>query len=55
MDRQHTHVPVFTLVIVSLLIGLSISGGPVVWAVIVMLSPLAVLYAIARSAHHSPH
>jgi hypothetical protein len=41
------------LLMVVLAIGLSISGGPVVWAVLVMLSPLAIFLWLGRTAHDS--
>lgn len=41
------------LVVIALAIGLSISGGPVVWAVLVMLSPFALYLMYSRAAHES--
>ena len=41
------------LVGIALAIGLSISGGPVVWAVLVMLSPFAAYLMFSRAGHES--
>lgn len=54
-STPHAHVPYVGLVVLSLLVGLSISGGPVVWALLVMFSPLAALWWIARAGHSSAH
>lgn len=55
MSDPHTHVPYVTLGVVALLVGLSISGGPVVWAVLMMFSPLVVLWWLARAGHTMTH
>lgn len=52
---KHHHHPI-TWALLALLIGLSISGGPVVWAVLVMISPLVIgMLLTARSVAHVPH
>lgn len=43
------------LLVLVLAVGLSISGGPVVWAVLVMLSPLAIFLWLGRAAHNGAH
>jgi uncharacterized membrane protein len=45
-DTKH-HVLAITFTV--LVVGLSISGGTVVWAVLVMLSPVVVLYMLGSS------
>ena len=54
MKRRHP--PVLVLSIAVLLIGLSVSGGPFVWAVLAILGPLAIMmiFATAGAAHGSP-
>lgn len=55
---KHHHPHIFAITAGVLLIGLSISGGPVVWAMLVMVAPLvAIMYFTARgTVHHgAPH
>jgi hypothetical protein len=40
------------LVLAVLVIGVSISAGPVVWAVLVMLSPAVIFYVMVRNRPH---
>jgi hypothetical protein len=40
------------LVLAVLVIGVSISAGPVVWAVLVMLSPAVIFYVLVRNRPH---
>lgn len=51
MKRHHLHL--FTFAAIALLVGVSISGGPVVWAVAVMLAPLLIaMYLTSRGVVH---
>lgn len=53
---KHNHPPVISMVLLALIIGLSISGGPVIWAVMVMLAPLALaMYFTTRGMVHGSH
>jgi hypothetical protein len=52
MRRTHHHVGL--MILLALLIGASLSGGPVVWAVIIMLSPFGFMLMLERSVHASP-
>jgi hypothetical protein len=56
---KHDKSPFHVLAIISLIVGLglAISGGPVAWAVLVMIGPpVLILYMLhgAGRAHHEP-
>lgn len=50
--------PIVVLLLVAFGIGLAIAGGPVLWAVLVMLSPPLILFMLRGSSPNStpnPH
>jgi hypothetical protein len=50
---KHSHPSILVLMATALFIGVSISAGPVVWAVLVMVSPLVVIMIwTSRGAAH---
>jgi hypothetical protein len=52
---QHGGPPIHVLVTIALVVGLSIAGGPLVWAMLVMLSPLLLLPLMVRGAGSHKH
>jgi hypothetical protein len=48
---KHDHPPIHVFAITALVIGLSISGGPIVWAVLIMASPLILIFMMRGMAH----
>jgi hypothetical protein len=52
---KHDKSPFHVLALVSFIVamGLAISGGPVVWAVLVMVTPTALILYMLRGAGHA--
>lgn len=58
MKRGTLPLQIVAVVVVAVGIGLAISGGPVIWAVLVILSPplvLVYLFGASRSRGPNPH
>lgn len=50
---RHGHPSILVLLITALLVGVSISAGPVAWVVLVMVSPLIIMMMLtARGVTH---
>jgi hypothetical protein len=47
------HLPIHVYAITALVVGLAISGGPIVWALLVMASPLLLFAMMRRPAHRT--
>jgi hypothetical protein len=55
---KHGKLPfhILAITVMAVGVGLALSGGPVIWAVLVMLSPpLIVLYTLGESRRRGPN